>query len=328
MSLSEFGIIEKYFHSKKYFSHAVKVGVGDDAAVIDIDAKYQWITTIDTLVENTHFFPDANPEDLGYKSLAVSLSDIAAMGAVPKTALLALNLPEVNEYWLQRFAKGFFSLAGLHRVDLVGGNITKGPLSISVVLNGLVAKGQALCRSGAKVGDQIYVTGTLGDAGLALAALKQGKSIEPELLLRLNRPIPRIDAGIAISTMAHAAIDISDGLAADLEKVLQASDVGAVIYENLLPYSKLMLVHAEQAEMMTFALTAGEDYELCFTAPPSCQQQLEQLFISLQCPLHYIGDIVADRGLSILNARLQPIQLTKKGYEHFANESSTAKRLD
>jgi thiamine-monophosphate kinase len=276
------------------------------------------VTTVDTLVENIHFPSAAKSSDLGHKSLAVSLSDIAAMGAIPRSALLALTLPSADEAWLQAYAQGFFALAKQYQVDLIGGNITRGPLSITVVANGLVPQGEALLRSGAKVGDLIYVTGTLGDAGLALHWLeKNAEHIDEFLLKRFYQPTPRVTAGIALRGLASAAIDISDGFCADLEKILLASKVGARVYAEKLPLSAPMRRCNDQEKPWQYALNAGEDYELCFTLAKEKQSHLEKIVMALGCDVHYVGDVVAAPGLSVMDPQGQLITLKKKGYEHF-----------
>lgn len=316
--LHEFEIIERFFHQPSYFSAGVVVGVGDDAAVVEIPAGFQVVTTMDTLVETIHFPVSATPDDIGYKSLAVSLSDIAAMGAIPRSALLALTLPSADEAWLSAFAAGFFSLAKQHRVDLIGGNITRGPLSITVVVEGLVPSNNALLRRRAMVGDLIYVTGTLGDSGLALQLLQENaKPMDEFLVKRFYRPTPRVTAGIALRGLAHAAIDISDGFCADLEKILAASHVGAQVYAEKLPLSAPMRRHSDPKNPWHYALNAGEDYELCFTIPQEKQNQLEKIVTALDCDVHSVGEIVATPGLSILDPQGQPMTVKKKGYEHF-----------
>lgn len=317
--LHEFEIIERFFRQSRY-STDVAVGVGDDTAVIETPPGFQLVTTIDALVENTHFFPAAKPEDLGYKSLAISLSDIAAMGAIPRSALLALNLPRADETWLKAFAEGFFSLAQMHQVDLIGGNIARGPLSITVVVNGIVPKGEAVLRSGAQVGDLIYVTGTLGDAGLALDLLEKNElTSDPFLHQRFYRPTPRVLAGTALRGFAHAMIDISDGFYADAEKMLMASGVGGQIYAEKLPLSASMQRHMQMQgkNPWHYALNAGEDYELCFTLPKEKQQSLEQISAALDCDIRCVGEVISGNALSILDPQGKLMSVKKKGYEHF-----------
>lgn len=317
--LDEFDIIEQFFHADSHFSDTVKIGVGDDAAVFEVPIDYDNVVTVDTLVENVHFPIDADPEDLGYKSLAVSLSDIAAMGAKPTNALLVLVLPKADEVWLQAYAKGFFNLARQFSVDLIGGNITRGPLSMHVTVNGFVPKDQAILRSNAKVGDEIYVTGTLGDAGLALSLLQQ-KDLPPFLHQRFYRPTPRVEIGLALRGVANAMIDISDGLSADLSKLLADSKVGGRIEANRLPLSLEMREYCDEIIAWEYALTAGEDYELCFTVSKEKISELKKIMTAFPDQIHYIGEVTAEKELSIIDAKGQSILLKRAGYEHFSSQ--------
>ena len=317
MASFEFSIVDTYFWRQSK-SKRVIAGIGDDAAVIEIPIDKQIVTSIDTLVKNVHFSEDTLPRDLGYKVLAVNLSDLSAMGATPDTALLALTLEKANKKWLEDFSEGFFSLAEEYRVTLVGGDVTAGPLCISVVVNGIVPRGKAIYRSGAKVGDSIYVTGTIGDAGLALDLLNQKhKKVDPFLLKRLYRPSPRIKAGLSLQGIASAAIDISDGLIVDLEKITNASRVGAKIHADQLPLSKNLNQHCELKKRWNYALTSGDDYELCFTVPNKNIFQLEKYFKNLDCECQCIGKIVEGASVSIVDEKNQQLKITKKGYEHF-----------
>lgn len=322
MPITEFEIIKKFFtRSAKDFPH-IKLGVGDDAAVMSIPKKHELVTTIDTLVEGVHFLKENPAFDIGHKSLAVSLSDIAAMGASPISALLSLTLPEVNEKWLGEFSKGFFSLANQYKVPLIGGNISRGPLTISTVVNGIVPTRKAILRCGAKAGDLIYVTGTLGDAGLAL------QMSQPPLKLRkkLNRPDPRIEVGLILRNIATAAIDISDGLVADLKKVLTASRVGATILSDKIPTSNALQSLCSKEKARHLSLTAGDDYELCFTIPSAKNQQflrkLEERFRqkksnALKCRITCIGKINKKLGFEIIDDSGNTFLYEKEGYEHF-----------
>lgn len=306
--LTEFEIINRFFHRKIRNSARFPLGVGDDAALISAPPDHELATSVDTLVAGVHFDSHAKAGDLGYKSLAVSLSDLAAMGAQPAAVLLALTLPEADERWLQDFSRDFFQLADTFQVELIGGNITRGPLSISTVTFGWTPVGSALLRSGAQAGDEIYVTGQLGEAGLALR--------KPEL--GFFRPIPRIAAGLALRGLATAAIDISDGLAADLGKLLAASHTGGMILTERLPISANLGKFCTKAEAITLALTAGEDYELCFTAPAFAHLDIEQIFKKLNCPVHYLGSVdPSASGLQIFNDAGEPIDISVTGYQHF-----------
>lgn len=321
MPLHEFEIIDRFFKKPIKSSYVIK-GIGDDAAVFRVPHACDVVTTIDTLVQNTHFFPNAKAFDLGHKSLAVSLSDLAAMGAHPQTALCALTLPKADEEWLLNFSKGFFQLAHQHEVELIGGNITEGPLAISVVAHGFVPKDKAIYREGAKAGDSIYVTGTLGDASCACDCLSRNKPHDSTVLFnRFHRPTPRVQEGLALRGLASAAIDISDGLYADLHKLMVCSKVGAVVYAEKIPLSAELTRCCDLKKALNFALTGGEDYELCFTVPEKNKQKLERIFSELQTPVTEIGTIVSEKTLSVLDSRGNPITVTHEGYEHFENKS-------
>ena len=301
----EHDLIKRFFTRKASHSN-VTVGVGDDAAVLRIPETHELVTSIDTMVSGVNFPINTAAEDIAYKSLAVSLSDMAAMGAKPNTALLALTLPETDGSWLSGFSHGFFECLVAFDVDLIGGDISKGPLSVTTTLNGLVPKGSALLRTGAKPGDAIYVTGSLGDAGLALQQLKAKQTVQDAALRKLNRPTPRIEAGLAIRDFASAAIDISDGLATDLEKLCHASDVGAQVYVSDIPLSDTLTSSVNELTAITLALTAGDDFELCFTASPEHT-----------CDYYKIGHIIEEKGLTFIDKNQQAFELKQKGYEHF-----------
>ena len=321
MSLTESTIIENYFHQENIRSATnVIVGIGDDGAVIDVPKERQVVISVDTLVEGKNFPINTPPYDLGHKTLAVSLSDIAAMGANPHTALLALTIQKKEKIWLKEFAEGFFSLAGRYQVFLIGGDITQGPLCISVTATGLIPKNEMICRSGAKVGDLIYLTGTVGDAGLALTLLNQHKKINSFLLTRLNCPTPRIEAGLALRRIASAAIDVSDGVVADLEKITIMSQVGARIKVDHLPLSDSLKEQCCLKEAWKYALSSGDDYELCFTAPKEKSEQLKKIFSQLDYNCCCIGKIIQGNGVTVLDSKNYPIKIIKKGYEHFSTE--------
>jgi thiamine-monophosphate kinase len=275
--------------------------------------------SIDTLVENVHFFSDVGPEKLGHKSLAVSLSDLAAMGATPAWFTLALTLPRVDRDWLKGFSKGLAKLANQHHIQLIGGDTTRGPLAISIQVHGHVKPQEALRRDGAKPGDLIYVTGTLGDAGagldLKLNKLPSQLSSQDKnyLVARLEQPTPRNDVSTKLRTVASAAIDISDGLLADLGHILDKSQVGAQIHAEKLPLS-VPLQKLEKQQALTYALTAGDDYELCFTIPPSLKETVETL-LAESCTL--IGEITETKGMVLINGDGSELQLKEKGYDHF-----------
>jgi len=301
--MQEHDLIKRFFTRKP--THAnIRIGVGDDAAITTIPEAHELVTSIDTMVSGVNFPVDTRPEDIGYKSLAVSLSDMAAMGASPNSVLLSLTLPEADPAWLKKFCEGFYECLDNYAVNLIGGDITKGPLSVTTSVNGFVPTDKAILRSGAKVGDLIYVTGNLGDAGLALQQLQANK-VDEDLLKKLNRPIPKVDVGLAIRDFASAAIDISDGLATDLEKICIASNVGAQVNIDDIPLSKILRA-IDFNTAITLALTAGDDFELCFTAAAKHQ-----------CDYYCIGKITEEKSLRLVDENGKQFALNKTGYEHF-----------
>ncbi len=316
MPLTEFDIIQRYFASHSIQSRYSVQGIGDDAALLRVPQDFDLVTSIDTLNEGIHFDKTVAAYDLGYKALAVSISDIAAMGASPFSALLTLSLPAADEGWLSEFAAGFFAIADQFSVDLVGGDITRGPLSVSTIVNGLIPEGKALMRSGANVGDLIYVTGTLGDAALAFKLMsEQAEPIAKALLERLNRPQPRVEAGLALRDVATSAMDISDGLAADLGKLCVASGVGAELFAKRLPLSSHLQNLPTDEQAWYLALTFGDDYELVFTVPPQYKSKLDalQLGVEITC----VGEITSTPGVSVKDKTGAEMMLKSAGYEHF-----------
>lgn len=323
MSLSEFELIQRYFAEPAVMRDDVSLGIGDDCALVCIPAATQLAITLDTLVEGVHFFADVDPEALGHKALAVNLSDLAAMGAAPAWITLALTLPRADTQWLESFSRGFASLAKRYGVQLIGGDTTRGPLTITVQAHGLLPVGQGLRRSGAEVGDLIYVTGTLGDAGLALQQGLQGvpwKQVQGRLKTRLERPEPRIEAGLALREIASAAIDISDGLLADLGHILQASERGAQIRLDQLPLSPEVRASIESEAAWSLPLSAGDDYELCFTLPPSRQREISKISTGLGLAITQIGHVESTRGLRCLQPDGSLWKPANPGYEHFHHD--------
>lgn len=319
MPLTEFDLIDRFFSRLTPDRKDVVLGVGDDCALLEVPQGRRLAVTIDTLVEGVHFVQGADPESLGHKALAVNLSDLAAMGAEPAWVTLALTLPSADADWLVRFAHGFGALAEANGVALVGGDTTRGPLSITVQAHGFVEPRRALRRSSARPGDLIYVTGTLGDAGLALL-VQQGLFTRPEhldfLRRRLDRPEPRVTAGLALRGIASAAIDVSDGLTSDLRHILDASGCGGQIWLDRLPLSPALQDYVTETGDWSPALSAGDDYELCLTVPSEFQAEAETVGQALDCGLTCIGMVEKTAGLRCLtdDGRVTDVA---SGYDHF-----------
>jgi len=316
--MSEFDLIRRHFTRP---TPSALLGVGDDAALLLVSAGNVLAVSSDMLVCGTHFLPDADPFLLGHKTLAVNLSDMAAMGAAPRWAVLAIALPEADEAWLAQFSAGFFALAQQHDVELVGGDTTRGPLNLCVTIFGEVPAQQALHRSGAQVGDEIWVSGCLGDAALALAHL-QGRialsAVELAACLpALHRPQPRVALGLALRGIASSAIDISDGLLADLGHILDASQVGAQLDFAALPVSPALNNYVSQPLARQCILSGGDDYELCFTVSAARHAELSDIAVRLNLPLTCIGKIVAGRGCIVHDAAGNPLNVEACGYDHF-----------
>lgn len=316
--MSEFDLIRRYFTRA---APSALLGVGDDAALLQASDGNVLAVSTDMLVSGTHFLPDADPYFLGHKTLAVNLSDMAAMGATPRWATMALALPGADEAWLREFSAGFFSLAQQHGVELIGGDTTRGPLNLCVTIIGEVPARQALRRSGAKIGDEIWVSGSLGDAALALAHL-QGKFALDKAAFsvcasRLHQPLPRVALGIALRGIASSAIDVSDGLLADLGHILEASHAGARVDFSLLPVSPNLRLHLNREFVKQCVLSGGDDYELCFTAPRALHPELLSISAKLNLPLTPIGEIVAGRECIVHDASGKPIKQERGGYDHF-----------
>lgn len=320
--MNEFELIRTYFAEQSLARTDVRLGIGDDAAIVRAPPGMETVITTDLLAEGVHFFPDVDPAALGHKSLAVSLSDLAAMGAAPAWFLLDLTLPQADASWLRRFTQGLFALAREHDVQLIGGDTARGPLAVTITAIGLVPTGTGLLRSGARPGDSICLTGPLGDAALALAA-RAGRVALPgdEAALvtsRLDRPTPRVHAGLQLRDLASSAIDVSDGLLADLGHVLQASGVGARLRLDALPLSSVYRAHLPQIGW-EYALSGGDDYELCVTVAHERMQRAAQLTEQKQPTLYAIGEITASHGMEIYDSAGRRYQPAGKGYDHFAS---------
>ena len=317
---SEFELIHNYFQSTD-LPDDVTLGVGDDAALLNMPEGHQLVVTVDTLIEGVHFPVNTSPEDIGHKALAVNLSDLAAMGASPRWVTLALSLPSADESWVAKFAQGFMALAKKYGVSLVGGDTTRGALSITVQAMGWVNNAMSLLRSAASEGDDIYVSGTIGDAGLALQMLS-GQGVIPDSLLKaLNLPEPRIDLGMALNGIANASIDVSDGLIADLGHILEASEVGAELSLDSMPYSSDVKQWLETGNDEILPMTWGDDYELLFTASPEHASAIQALSVRLDLPLTRIGKITEQPGLRIFTPEGEITNVAGTGYDHFGNHA-------
>lgn len=320
--LSEFDLIAQYFTRAPRDTERVALGVGDDCALLQPSPGMHMAISTDMLVEGRHFFPDADPRLLGHKCLAVNLSDLAAMGARPVAFTLALALPEATPEWLAPFSAGMLALADEHACELIGGDTTKGPLNICITVFGEVPHGLALRRDAARVGDDIWVSGTLGDARLALAGLRPELALDRETLdaaaPRLHAPTPRVALGMALRGIAHAAIDISDGLVGDLGHILERSNAGATLFVDALPTGP-MLSKQPQEIRRRFALAGGDDYELCFAAPPEKRSAVLAAAQSAATTITRIGHIEAAPGLRLVDADGASLNLHLTSFDHFAS---------
>jgi thiamine-monophosphate kinase len=318
---SEFSLIDR-IRARAATRDDVALGIGDDAALLRVPAGQLLAVSTDTLVAGRHFPDDTEAADLGWKALAVSLSDLAAMGAQPAWATLALTLPESDAAWLDAFLDGFLELADAHGVALVGGDTTGGPLALTVAVHGFVPEGEALRRTGARVGDEVWVTGTLGDAAAGLQQWRARGLRSAKLRHRLDRPTARGEAGHALRGLARAAIDVSDGLAADLGHVLAAGGVGAELELGRLPTSVPLLEHfGNDAERWRLQLSGGDDYELCFVAPAANAFAIEQALAGCDVIATAVGRIVAGGGLSLRTPEGEAFDLPSTGFDHFGGHA-------
>jgi thiamine-monophosphate kinase len=322
--MNEFELIARHFQRAPR-SADVRIGIGDDGAVVAPAPGIEYVISVDMLVEGRHFAAGTDPAFLGHKTLAVNLSDLAAMGARPRFVLLAGALPAVDQAWLSAFMEGFDALAGRYGVELIGGDTTRGPRTLCVTAIGDLPAGSALTRAGAKPGDAIYVSGTLGDAALALAIAEARAHVEAALLRpmqrRLEAPEPRVALGQALRGIASSALDVSDGLTGDLAHVLAASRVGARIELAAVPCSDVLraLMRGTQRDLaLACLLSGGDDYELCFTAAPAMREAVAALATALRLPLTQIGTITAAPGLVVLDEAGRPLASLPRAFDHFA----------
>ena len=330
MALGEFDLIARYFQRpQRPFTGAVALGVGDDCALLQPAPGTQIAISCDMLVEERHFFADVDPATLGHKALAVNLSDLAACGARPLACTLALALPRVDEAWLEGFARGLFALADAHDCQLIGGDTTRGPLNICITVFGEVplvgGKSRALLRSGARAGNDIWVSGQLGEARLALEALQGKLTLPPEVLqatrARLETPTPRVALGLALRGVAHACIDLSDGLMGDLGHILDMSHCGATLDTSAA--ASLLAAAASHAGLsqersLALVLGGGDDYELLFTAPVSAREAVQAAARQAATPVTRIGRIEAEPGLRLVDAHGHPVTGRFASFDHFA----------
>ena len=318
--MSEFELIQRYFSKRQSPVACVALGIGDDCALMAAKGGTQVAISTDMLVEGRHFFAGADARMLGHKSLAVNLSDLAAMGATPRAFTLALALPHVQPVWLNDFSEGLFELASQHGCQLIGGDTTKGPLNICITVFGEIPEGQALRRDAAQPGDDIWVSGTLGDARLALACYSDQLILSRQDLqlsaARLHTPTPRIALGTALRQIAHAAIDISDGLIGDLAHIFALSKVGATLWCDALPFGEI-LAKQNRATQYEFALSGGDDYELCFTAPRAHRSAVLEAGKRSKTHLTRIGYIESQPGCRIVDASNKLQNFAFKSFDHF-----------
>ncbi|WP_165008403.1 thiamine-phosphate kinase [Neisseria yangbaofengii] len=320
--MTEFDFIRKYLQNRQQ-DHQVVLGIGDDAAIVRPQAGYDLCFSSDMLLKNRHFFEDVEPEDLAWKVLAVNISDMAAMGAKPKWALLSAGLPELDKDWLSRFCNSLFDLAQRFGVTLIGGDTTRGDLVFNVTIAGELPQGQALRRDAAKAGDDIWVSGKIGLAASALNYLLKRCDLPFEVFRRceaeLLRPMPRVALGRAILNVAHAAQDVSDGLAQDIGHILTASNVGAEIWADEVPTLPSLKTALPREQWLQYTLAGGDDYELVFTAPQHCREALLEAAQKSNTPITRIGRITDACRLKVVNSVSDgmEIALTSLGFDHF-----------
>ncbi|VAX08707.1 Thiamine-monophosphate kinase [hydrothermal vent metagenome] len=322
MSDSEFDIISRYFSRRIANNENIILGIGDDAAILSTPVDKQLLVSVDTLISGVHFSEQTSAADIAYKALAVNLSDLAAMGATPAWFTLALTLAEVDHPWLQEFSQSLADIASAYDIPLVGGDTTRGALSITIQIAGHVETGCALLRSGAKPGDNIYVSGNIGDAALGLYATQHSYTDDALTLVeRLNRPQPRIELGQQLTGLASACIDVSDGLFADLRHLLAASGVGAILQQDKIPLSaEAKKFVSDKPECLDLIYNRGDDYELCFCVPAESCSEIENIAKQLNCKLSHIGEIISGNTLQILNAQGKHLNPGNDNYDHFAEK--------
>lgn len=309
--MNEFDLIQSYFNWETT-DPSIELGVGDDAALFTLNPGHQLVTSTDTLVEGVHFFKDASPRDIAYKSLAVNLSDIAAMGATAKCYTLSLTLPRLDKEWLLHFSSSLKESSKLFNVNLIGGDTTKGPLNISITMMGSIEMNSPIKRSGARDGDDIYVSGELGSAALCLKKIKEGIVPSQSELNSLNKPIPRLELGSALKNLASSCIDVSDGLEQDLSHILKSSGVGAIIDTQELPLADSVKHYVKDTNDWSLPLCGGDDYELCFTVGKSDRKKIIEISKSLGTRVTRIGEINSQKELKVVG-----YTGPRSSYQHF-----------
>jgi len=319
--MREFALIEQYFSQSGYRRTDVSLSVGDDGAVVQVRDGFDLVVTTDTMVQGVHFFPNVDPRALGHKLVSVNVSDLAAMGAEPCWLSLGLTLPNVDEAWLKEFAEGLSETADYYNCQLIGGDTCQGPLTLTVCAKGIVPRGKALTRAGAKPGDYLYVTGSLGDAALGLLVEQElvdiSRKHRSHVLQRFHYPTARVALGQALRPIASSCMDVSDGLCGDLPHILRRSGVGAIVDVNKLPMSQALKDTLPAAKAFECALSGGEDYELLFTVPEARRGSLEVMLSPYGVPVTCIGKITGLAGKLELRQGDQPFAYEHKGYQHF-----------
>ena len=317
MSSHEFAVIDRYFKSiANRHSDAVLLGPGDDCALLQVPAGTELCVSTDTLVEGVHFPTGATPHLIACRTMAANLSDLAAMGASPFGFVLALTMPGVDESWLEAFSLSLSDLIGQYDIPLVGGNLSRGSLSLTVTVMGTTPAGQAVRRTGARQDDDIYVTGCLGDAAAGLELLRRGVQ-DSYLVSRYSAPTPRLAAGRALVGIATAMIDISDGLMADAGHLCEASHLGALIDVDELPLSVPLIETVGIDSARRMALFSGDDYELCFTAAPASSAVIDDLAASLELPITRVGKMITGTEIQAVDGEGRPLRYSGAGYQHF-----------
>lgn len=322
MALNEFELIERYFQRQQLGGFGVSLGIGDDCALLQLPSGKSLATTMDTLVGGNHFPKNADPELIAERALRVNLSDMAAMGAEPLWFTLSLTIPSADQPWLDGFSRGLFQAANLYNCSLVGGDTTRGPLSITIQVMGAADLDNALLRGNARQGDTVYVTGYLGDGAAAVAVIKNelrvGKAAFNYFMARYYRPVPKLAEGNMLKGIASAAIDVSDGFMADLGHICRASGVGAVIDLEQIPVSEALSKLASPEQVVKWSLSGGDDYQLCFTVSPAQALRVNELIKQNKLAARAVGEIVRGEGVTCMH-KGKILAVNKTGYQHFDN---------